>query len=688
MSKGLSRILSSSLLVLAGLALLAFHHWGYVGHYGFDDLEYAELAFRTLKGTVDFTNHFSYRTAIIWPTALSYWLFGVSDFSSALPPLLATFSILILIFLVCRKAGPVSVAIAFAFALGTEWFLFYSDKLMPDMYVALSVMLAACVLYRWRATPWGGLALALALFIGFSAKATIILIIPWLAFLVAGDLLRRDHLKFWGAAFITTLVLGGFYAIWSYYVSGEFTGRLTAIATNGYLNACSYDQQPLSAVIARVGWEFWDMGFRQGLFICLPVILAGLFRRERGKRQKDQSFFLYGAVILLFSANFMSISPSAYVPMCLDIRHYLYLTPIMAVAAARLLPSQLENKKTLTLLMAFFMAFAVVAHYSEKVLLSKVYLALVLLTAIYFIIKKYDQKKIAFTFGTILIISFLPYQIVPYAKNVNYRGQRDFITKELNELPVGSLLLADPVQARLATYWLEFDTSRVRAIRSATANWWETPSPSVYFLRNRHTGNLSGATPGVEPWYLKLLQSDALMAQHKDLGITLYDASPLQKILSKRVELKQTLLTFSEADEAWRLGSDIRKEQADGSENRFEHVGEFSSTFEYPVDSLHIDEQMLILETQCRARSSSPGTVLLVLSIEEGERVLFRSESRIDNELLAPGIWWPVKWTESVAGEVLAAGAKIKVYFYNPTKGDLELDDFQVRLLAYPQMEK
>jgi hypothetical protein len=116
--------------------VFAFHEYAYTGHYGFDDLEYAEMAHDLLEGNTDWDNHFAHRLAITGPTALAYALFGINDMASALPGLVYTCLIGLVIVLLLRRHHPLVLSFALSLALFPLWFIYYTDKLMPDTAVA------------------------------------------------------------------------------------------------------------------------------------------------------------------------------------------------------------------------------------------------------------------------------------------------------------------------------------------------------------------------------------------------------------------------------------------------------------------------------------------------------------------------------------------------------------------------
>ncbi|MCK4989494.1 MAG: hypothetical protein KAS29_03375, partial [Bacteroidales bacterium] len=97
------RAASYSILLIISCIVVLYHLFGYTGHFGYDDLHYAELASDLLKGSVNFEDHYAYRFPVVLATALSYLIFGISDFSSSLPALFITFSILLIVFSILRK---------------------------------------------------------------------------------------------------------------------------------------------------------------------------------------------------------------------------------------------------------------------------------------------------------------------------------------------------------------------------------------------------------------------------------------------------------------------------------------------------------------------------------------------------------------------------------------------------------
>ena len=179
------------------IALIIFHLFGYVGHYGFDDMQYAEMANNLSQGNIDFQDHFSFRITILSLTALSYSLFGISDFSSSLPTILVTASILFMVYDIVKDKSWIIISSALSLCLFSPWFLQYSDKLMPDMYLAAAVMYSVFIYHRYAYQKQRNnkikfsLLFAASLMLGFCSKGTIVLIVPWLIYLFLLDYFKN-----------------------------------------------------------------------------------------------------------------------------------------------------------------------------------------------------------------------------------------------------------------------------------------------------------------------------------------------------------------------------------------------------------------------------------------------------------------------------------------------------------------
>ena len=295
--------LNQIILLLAVLALFANHFFGYIGHYGYDDLHYAKLANDLSNGLVNLNDNYTFRISLIALTSLSYKVFGISDFASSLPSLLITSLILFLVYYVLRNSGRIALITGLSLTVFSQWFLFYSDKLMPDIFVAFAFMLALFILDNYMFRNNGknpflhALLFALSLLFGLASKETIVLILPLLIYLFVVDFILKRDLRFWLYSVITGLALLCLYFGTVWILTGDITTRFKAIAAGSYLNQCSYDKEPLIILLRRISYEFIGLLCNSGIITAFVILLSIFFQKQKNKifRFNDSfSFYLQG----------------------------------------------------------------------------------------------------------------------------------------------------------------------------------------------------------------------------------------------------------------------------------------------------------------------------------------------------------------------------------------------------------
>jgi len=111
-----------------------------------------------------------------------------------------------------------------------------------------------------------------------------------------------------------------------------------------YINDCSYDQLGLSHLLDRIGPQFLELLKTEGLYI--PILICVIISLLRNKYPTKGKLFGFSAgtiIILILSVNFMSISLTSYNPICIDPRHILFITPIIAICVSNLIGSIINH---------------------------------------------------------------------------------------------------------------------------------------------------------------------------------------------------------------------------------------------------------------------------------------------------------------------------------------------------------
>ena len=346
-------VLTALVAISAALRLFHFH-----GFNGFDDAEYARFAHQMVTGSFppgDYTGPavFPLRVGVIVPAAVAFRLFGMSEWSLAIYPLLASLSGIVLVYLFTAELfGRVGGLIAASLLAILPGDFDVATMLLPDLPAAVFAAAAiTCILFaerrlvdhRWQLLAAGVIA---GLGFGFAwlCKESVAYLAPFcVAWMIIGT---RSHgwrqLYLWGGvAAGSLLVLGGEMVAYSH-LHGDALFRFHEVERN-------YRQWESSFFIE--GSEFgWKRGESRAhalvhrLFVSGPgtillnrtllfLPLLGLLATLYAWRRKDRSFLVPGIWLwsLVLMLNFSSSSMSAYTPLAL-FQRYLYPLAFAAVS--------------------------------------------------------------------------------------------------------------------------------------------------------------------------------------------------------------------------------------------------------------------------------------------------------------------------------------------------------------------
>jgi len=682
------------ILLLFIILVVLYHIFGYAGHYGFDDIHYAELANGLLHGSLDFEDHFAYRLPVILFTALFYLILGVSDLSSSLPSILVTVIVLLTVFNLLKEQGPKVLVIGLSLTTFSNWFLFYSDKLMPDIYVALALIWALALIHRYKfksdrtnPLPYAFL-LALSLLFGFMSKGTIILAAPLFLILILTDVLLKRDLKFWIYSLISGIFLMALYLLVIWMLTGDLLKRFEAIASNSYLNLCSYDQQSLKILLKRIFIGFFELSIYQTLSTGFIFIFALLFQRKgfRLFRMEDSfSFFLASAILLFLSSSFMSISLSSYSPMCLDPRHYLFLIPVAAVPAAKIIAEFMEHKKAGIRIIICLSCISVISYFLQGDNFWRHYLPLTALFAIYYFVKpgKRIQDLFILLFAAILLL--LPLDMIRYAQQLGYRKQREIVVEQLLHNRQDYLIVTNKVQKQLLEYYSGFEKVHIRRFVSYEEYVPKTSKeePELLLL-NWHTRYLSGMNHQDLPIYARHIPSEIdPVYLNESLDLAIYEMKDLPYLKLQENPLVSTWNDFEETVPFWTQDERDLSDRIKYGGARSNKVSRYSSTFKYPLDSLEREtaEGLLIRCTLfCYAEDQT--TARMVFSLVNDSGNIFWEAFEVNKYLKAFSNWWPMDYEVLIPQKDLKPGSLLKVYIWKTDQSTLYIDDFHIQLLS------
>lgn len=671
-------------------ALVLYHALAYLGHYGFDDLHYAKLAHRLMQGWVDYGDHYTYRLPILLLTGLSYQLFGITDWASALPSLLVATATLCAVYGVLRRHGLYALCAGLSLTTFSAWFLFYSDKLMPDIYVALAVLLALSILHHhqfWSNGQHPGrhaLLLASVLLLGFMAKETIILTLPLFLLFFGADVWQRRHLRFWGYAVgYGALLLGGYLAaIW--HLSGSPLGRFEAIAANSYLNACSYDQQSAVILWRRITVGFISLLHTEGILVGFLLVGPAIIWRGSARLLRLQdpfSFFAVSSFALLLASNFMSISTSAYSPMCLDVRHYLFLIPVVAIPAALVIAEVMAQKRRALPLIATLLIAAGCAYWAAEGTGWVSYLLLAGLLALYYLVPSSRAARGLFLLGLAAILLIKPLGMAQYAHKVQYRAQKAVVLAEVLGKQAPCYVITDEVQKRLGEYYTGFDTaSPVRFLSFGHFDPDTLGDRRKLLFLNWYTAYLSNTHEQDLPYYARNTNPQTLIFEDSVLNIRIYALDKLLQPAQPGHELFRSANGFEDAPPPFwsQAEADLTTSLA-AQGKRSAIVQQYSPTLSYPLDSLPggLGPALLVV-AQAQTYFHDKTNAQLVLSVEDAEGIYIWQGLPVNKYLKSYSHWWPVRFEAQIDANAVKPGSVLKAYLWHTDAQLGYLDEVEV----------
>lgn len=686
------RLKENSILLIFIIIVILFHIFGYTGHFGFDDLHYAELANDLINGQFNVEDHYAYRLPVILFTSLFYLIFGISDLASSLPAMLVTITILVIVFNILRQNGLMTIITGLSLVTFSHWFLFYSDKLMPDIYVALSVVSALAVIHHYKYKSGRSriflhaILLAFSLLFGFMAKGTIVLIIPLLLFLVITDILLKRDLKFWLHSMVAGVAMLAAYLLLIRIFTGDMMKRFEAIAGNSYLNLCSYDRQPPVVLLKRIFFGFFELSVYQAFVTGLIFVVASLIQKKVRVyfRFNDSfSFFLVSALILFLSSSFMTISLHSYAPMCLDPRHYLFLVPVTSIPAAKIISDFTESGKSATRIISLLFVVTIISFFLPGGTSWKLYLPLLSLFSIWLFPGIRSKYSHLFTALFVAILLVIPVDMIRYASGVKYREQREIVTGQLLEKNTDCRVITDEVQKRLLVYYSHFDPDEARRFLSfEEISADSSKEEKTLLLLNGYTRDLSGMSESDLPYYARYISlHNRLIFENRDPDMKIYEMKEFTRFDQTENKLLSTYNDFESAVPFWSTNNRDLSLDISRSGRNSNRVIRYSSTFDYPLDSLQFDTgQSLVIQCKLYCNAWDRSDARLVVSFEDSTGTYFWKGLDINHLIKAYSNWWPVSFDVTAGPGEIRKKSRLKVYVWKRGKPDLYIDDFGISL--------
>ena len=517
----------------AGLVIFLVSYWtyGYFGHYGYDDISYARIAHQYSLGNFQaLGDNAALRWGLVVPLAVLYKLFGVSDCVSLLYPILATIFLCFLVYQATPNKQTLSVFAACVLLFLNPPLLQYSNKIAPDILVAVAVFAALLSILVGNQKPFlGALLFAISLFFGVISKETLLLIAPLLFFLFCKAIFQYQNNVFWKWSIVFSVIVTCIYFGLTYWQCGDILARIKYVEAGHYLNPCSYNLLPISALLHRIGHRLWQ-GLSETLLLWgFPfVVVNGWHWRSLNQEGKYWTTCTFG---LLLCANFMTTSYSSYVPLCPDARHYFFVVPAIACAATFSFRFIKESGQARLVLLLAVAGQWLLAWWGSSGKIPVEWSCFFLLTVV---LVAWKRKRSFYVFISLFcILSFWkPYQDMQYNHRSNYRQFCSYLIQNFSQRHQRILIFTNPVACHVGSYLMQFDTTKVRFESYATMSRVPLQNfDSIFLIHEGMTAYLSSTSWGDLPD----------IVQHPPRFLQLQTERPA---LVYRVENRDSLRTF------------------------------------------------------------------------------------------------------------------------------------------------
>ena len=401
-------------LILPGFIVLMLLHliFTFSGFYGNDDILYAgyaaDIAYQGIS-LQPATDHYQLRWTPIYFTAFFYRIFGINPFTSAIFSAVSFAICGFILHKIMRHKKTALYLLVMSLFFLAHSVIFYMHRLLPDAGICLAVL---WMYYAYRSFYENthkpllhAVHFAAALLFAVVTKESIIIVLPLFILIFLKDLFKRKNLSFWKYAIVFSVVFVFLYLLFFKITTNDFLFRYQLLLSKKYETLCSYDTLPFIHTLKRISYKLWQAMLLNGDFLVfLPGLAAAVYKNKilyTGIRKLDIFSFLF----LLFCANFMTTSITAYAPLCPDPRHYIFLMPFAAITGGPMLYAFFKEPEKFPVLPLLFGAATAVMFMMHAGATKYLYLACTLLFSGVYLTTIISRKKILFKISAAIFIA-------------------------------------------------------------------------------------------------------------------------------------------------------------------------------------------------------------------------------------------------------------------------------------------
>ncbi len=344
------------------------------------------------------------------------------------------------------------------------------------------------------------------------------------------------------------------------------------------------------------------------------------------------------------------------------------------------------KRAAIQIIIALF-CITLISYFLQGSSFWKLYLPLLALFTFYYFtrIKKQFQHLFIILFAAILLL--IPFEMITYAQQVKYRKQRKLVTEQVLENHRDYIVISNEVQKRLLGYYTGFDIDQSNRFLSYKEFEADTAiGGKKLMLLSDYTRYLSGMSHKNLPYYASHISAkNELVFENKELNIVLYELREFTIPEHSQTVLLSTLNDFENAVPFWNQDNQDLSTDIKYAGTKSTRVTQFSSTFEYPLDSLQgEDYHGLLVQCSLFFYAEDKTNAKIIVSLENNDGTYFWKALDLDKYIKAYSNWWPVSFNVSIPQKDFKSESSLQVYVWNNDKQTVYIDNFGIKITSAP----
>jgi hypothetical protein len=373
--------------------------------------------------------------------------------------------------------------------------------------------------------------------------------------------------------------------------------------------------------------------------------------------------------------------------MCLDPRHYLFLIPVASIPASLIITDFIESKKSALQIIISLLCITVISFFLQGQTFWKLYLPLFVIFIIYLLTgnRKQYQNLFIILFAAILLL--VPLDMIKYAQKIQYRMQREIVVEQVLEKNSNCTIVTNEVQKRLLEYYSGFEEDHSRRFLSYDEFEADTAlGGKILLLLNWHTRYLSGMELNDLPFFARNTPlSNRVIFENEEPDLSIYELNELLLPGQSGIPLLYTFNDFENEVPFWSQNNQDISSAIKFAGAKSNRVSEYSSTFDFPLDSLQAkDTHDLLIQCSLYCYAEDKTSTKIIVSVENSAGTYIWKALEVDRYLKAYSNWWPLSFDVNIPQKDLKPASRLKLYIWKSDDAVVFIDNFGLRITGIP----